>query len=78
MGKCDCEIILKEGIPLDLVGSLIFFILIQITKSLVTLKLICWLALVQDCRMDSPICYTQKGQNEGYSGVSFIVLLLYK
>lgn len=24
MGKCDCEIILKKGIPLDLVGSLIF------------------------------------------------------
>lgn len=29
MGKCDCEIILKKGIALDLVGSLFFFTLIQ-------------------------------------------------
>lgn len=28
-GKCDCEIILKKEIPLDLVGSLIFFTLMQ-------------------------------------------------
>lgn len=32
IGKYDCEIILKKRIPLDLVGSLIFFTLIQMNS----------------------------------------------